>query len=415
MIGARLMLVLVALGPTGLAARDLSSLYDQATLEQWRPRYERSTLKILNEVILPVLKTEEKQRLGGVPRVDFPMHAGGALKGRPLMFYVPPGPPRVVFPVFSLHFLDDLCTAYAWLQVNGYSLETVSEYTAMLRYKDFAGGRAPPPLKALQIPDNALKDPRVDELALGHFVTARTFILLHELGHIYHAHRATSYEQSRRNEEEADRFAAMVMQRTPLPPLGALVFFLADAHWAGYPSAAEDTHPLSGARLRALARRVDDPDLARGLAKLGELLDDPDIRTGFAATGKAGDLAALAPRRPGELPRTAGSSAPRGAALAFNGRYAGESTQQGDPRAFPIQVALERQGNRVSGQYSFGIGVGTIRGTVSGDTLDFDWEWAGNRGRGRFTSRDGGNSFAGTWGYRDSAENAGTWKARRTP
>lgn len=412
---ARLLLALVTLGSTSVVARDLSSLYDQATLEQWRPRYERSTLKILHEVILPVLKTEEKARLGGVPRIDFPIYADGVLKGRPLAFYVPAGPPRAVFPVLSLHFLDELCTAYAWLQVNGYSLETVSEYTAMLRYKDFPGGRAPPPLRALQIPDNALQDPRVDELALGHFVTARTFILLHELGHIYHAHRATSFGESRRNEEEADRFAAMVMQRTPLPPLGALVFFLADAHWAGYPSAAEDTHPLSGARLRTLARHVDDPGLARDLTAFGELLDDPDIRSGFAATGKAGNLAALAPRRPGALPKTAYPSAPGGAATAFNGTFAGETTQRGDPRAFPILLDLERDGNRVNGRYTFGIGVGTIRGTVSGDTLDFDWEWAGNRGRGRFASRDGGNAFGGTWGYRDSAENAGTWKARRTP
>jgi hypothetical protein len=175
----------------------------------------------------------------------------------------------------------------------------------MLRYKDFADGKAPPPLQALQIPDNALKDPRVDQLALGHFVTARTFILLHELGHLYHAHRATSYEQSRHNEEEADRFAAVVMRRTPLTPLGALVFFFADAHWSGYPSSAQDTHPLSGSRLRSLARQIDDPDIAAGLEKVGEFLDDPDIRAGFAATGKAGELAALAPRRPGEMPRTA--------------------------------------------------------------------------------------------------------------
>ena len=412
---ARLVLVLAACGLPAVAARDLSSLYEQATLEHWRPRYERSTLKILNEVILPVLTTEEKQRLGGVPRVDFPLYADGVLKGRPLAFYVPAGPPRVVFPVYSLHFLDDLCTAYAWLQINGYSLETVSEYTAILRHKDFPGGRPPPPLKALQIPEHALKDRRVDELALGHFVTARTFLLLHELGHIYHAHRPTSYEQSRRNEAEADRFAAKVMQRTPLPPLGALVFFFADAHWAGYPSAAEDTHPLSGARLRALARHIDDPEIGRGLAKIGELLDDPEIRTGFAATGKAGNLAALAPRRPGELPKTIVSAGTTGNAGAFNGRYAGQSTQKGEPRPFPIQLALERRGDSVSGQYTFGLGVGSIQGMVTGDTLDFDWEWAGNKGRGRFTARDAGNAFAGTWGYRDSAENAGTWQARRAP
>ena len=172
---------------------------------------------IFNQVILPVLTGEEKQRLSGV-QLDFPLHAEGDSKGQPLAFYHPVDQSLVVMPIFSLKFLDDLCTAYAWLQVKGYSLETISDYTAMLKYKDFPAGSYPQPLKALHIPDDALKDKEVDELALGHFVTARTFILLHELGHVYYRHRATTAEQSRRNEEQADAFAAQVMGRTPLPP-----------------------------------------------------------------------------------------------------------------------------------------------------------------------------------------------------
>jgi hypothetical protein len=253
----------------------------------------------------------------------------------------------------------------------------------------------------------------VDTLALGHFVTARTFILLHELGHIYHAHRAATYEQSRHYEEEADRFAAMVMRRTPLTPLGALVFFFADAHWSGYPSSAEDTHPLSGSRLRALARQVDDPDLAGGLTKIGEFLDDPDIRAGFAASGKSGNVAALAPRRQGEMPRVTTVAQPSVAPLAFHGRYVGKTTQAGTREPFPIELILERHGNSVKGHYAFGIGVGSVSGTVVGDILHFDWTWAGNHGRGKFASRDEGDAFDGTWGYRDSVENAGTWHGRR--
>jgi hypothetical protein len=406
-----LLLGLLIWWPWNAGARDLSMLYDASVLEQLRPRYERSTLRILTEVILPVLTTEEKRRLGGTPRVEFPLYAEGESKGRPLAFYVPPGPPRVVLPVLSLHFLDELCTAYAWLQINDYTLETVSEYTAMLRYRDFPGSK-PPPLQALHIPDNALKDPRVDRLALGHFVTARTFILLHELGHLYHQHHATTYDESRRNEEEADRFAAVVMRRTPLPPLGALVFFFADANWSGYPSSAEDTHPLSGARLRALARQVDDPELASGLAKIGAFLDDPEIRAGFAASGKAGDIASLAPRRRGEMPHMATTDAATGSP-AFHGRYVGQFTQLGNEERIPIQLVLERQGTRVKGQYSFGVGIGQITGTVVGDTLHFDWEWAGSQGRGKLISRDGGNAFDGTWGYRDSGEDAGTWNGDR--
>ena len=54
----------------------------------------------------------------------------------------------------------------------------------------------------------------VDELSLGHFVTARTFILLHELGHILYGHTARTSAESVRNEKQADAFAATVMKRT---------------------------------------------------------------------------------------------------------------------------------------------------------------------------------------------------------
>jgi hypothetical protein len=408
-------------------AKDLSGLYDPGTLSYWETRYPVSTRKIFDQVILPVLTVEEKQRLSGV-QLDFPIHAGSFMKGQPLAFYHPAGLARVVMPIFSLKFLDDLCTAYAWLQVKGYSLETISDYTAMLKYKDFPGGRYPPPLQALHIPDDALKDKEVNDLALGHFVTARTFILLHELGHYYYRHAATTTEQSRHNEEQADAFAAEVMGRTPLPPLGMLVFFLADAHWADYRvnfSSDEEweqhllensTHPLSGERLHALAKRLEDPDLAREINALGDFLDDPDIQAGIILTAKSTSEAALAPRRPGQLAnmrQSASSNVPN--SLPFQGNYVGTSTQISDPgSSFPVVVVLNRQdGNQVKGQYTFGLGQGTIEGTVSGDSLFYDWNWAGNYGRGILRSEPNGTEFSGTWGYRESANNGGQWRIRR--
>src|SRR5205823_2284468 len=140
----------------------------------------------------------------------------------------------------------DLSTAYAWLQSNDYALDTISEYTAMLSYKDL-GGRYPAPLPALHIPADALQNKKVDELALGHFVTARMFILLHELGHIYYRHGGSTIPQ----EVQADQFAIDVMRRSPVPPLGMLVYFMADVSMADYPAVAR-THPLSGSRLQTL-------------------------------------------------------------------------------------------------------------------------------------------------------------------
>jgi hypothetical protein len=221
-------------------------------------------------------------------------------------------------------------------------------------------------------------------------------------------------DESVRDEQQADRFAAVVMQRTPLPPLGMLVWFLADAHWSGFPP-RRGTHPLSGERLRALAAHVEDPGLAAQLRRLGEeFLDDPDIRAGFVATGQAGDLAALAPRRPGELPRRWARSPRESRAALFDGVYRGELVQFLDPRPIAAEVFFVRRGDSVQGRYSFGLGLGTIKGTVVGRQLYFDWEWANNYGRGLLEARDDGG-FAGTWGYREARSGAGTWTGRRYP
>ncbi len=94
------------------------------------------------------------------------------------------------------------------------------------------------------------------------------------MGHIYHRHNARTNAESVRNEQQADQFAARVMQRTPLPPLGVLIFFMADAGWSGF--SGSDRHPLSGKRVRALADHVDTRGLASQLREFGKLLEDPE-------------------------------------------------------------------------------------------------------------------------------------------
>ena len=255
-------------------------MYETAVLEQWGSRYRTSTNKILTEFVYKYLTAEEKRRLAGIP-IEFPLMAEGRLKGDPLVFYVPPGHSRVVFPIFSVKFLDDLSTAYAWLQVNNYVIDTISEYTAMLMHKDL-GGRFPAPLFALHIPADALRDKKVDELAVDHFVTARMFILLHELGHIYYGHGGSTIPQ----EVQADQFAIDVMRRSPVPPLGMVIYFMAEASMADYPATAR-THPLSGARLQALGVRMQDPQIGIVLRDLGKRVDDPETRASHILTARA--------------------------------------------------------------------------------------------------------------------------------
>ena len=383
-------------------------IYTLDLLEQSRAGYERTTSNILTRLIEPILSTEEKRLLQGKLVVKFPRYSEQR-HPTPLDFYAPFT--HVAEPIFSLKFLDDLCTSYTWLQVNTYSLETVSEYTAPLLERS---GPISPPLKAFQIPADALSDPKVKDLAEKHFASARTFILLHELGHLRYRHDGSSIS----NELEADRFAARLMADIPLQPLGMLVFFMADAHW----SYAETTHPLSGKRVSALADYIEDSEIAQAFRDLGTCtndssdtcIDDPEIRSGFAATAKSQDESDLAPRRPHELRVLdhTGSFGDQGTLLPFQGKYVGESGQFGSPK-YPTEVNFQRQGNTITGDYSFGIGTGKIVGKVTGNALTYEWSWAGNSGYGMLETQDEGQTFSGKWGYRNSLDNAGEWSGRR--
>jgi len=310
--------------------------------------------------------------------------------------------------VLSLKFLEDLCVAYAWLQVKGYSLETISDYVAMLKYNQNLR-RPPQPLETLGIPAMALNNNQVDELARGHFVTAQAFILAHELGHLRFRHHGSSIA----NEMQADAFAVDLVQRTGLQPLGIMVFFMADAQMADYPPPREATHPLSADRLQALSARLSDRALAGKISALAEFLASPDIQTSFIAVGRATNPSDLAPRRPGAAAALRGPAST--ANQPFDGRFVGQFTQHSDPNgAIKTEAILRRSGNSVAGEYSFGLGLGRIRdGTVNGDTLYFDWEWGNDHGRGLLRATENGAGFTGSWGYRESRDNGGRWAARR--
>jgi len=391
--------------PIAIQSADMSSMYPTATLQEWASRYAASSNRILNNYVFQYLTAEEKRGLQDV-RIDFPLMAEGSEHGNPLAFYAPNRQMRVVFPIFSLKFLDDLAIAYAWLQINGYVLDTVSEYTAMLVYKDM-GGRYPAPLQALHIPSNALQDKRVDELAINHFVTARMFILLHELGHVYYGHTGRSDSGSIAQEIQADKFALEVMARSPVPPIGALLFFMADASMAEYPPRAR-THPLSGKRLHALAFSLQDPLMKQQMLQLAQLLDDPDTRAGGILAAKATSEASLVPRRTHQPVLAAGASA--AGTGPFQGRCSGQFLQKTAPgEPAPLEMVLQRTGNTVRGQYTVGLGTGTLEGTVTGASLHLQWQWGNSYGRAVLTATGDGGRMEGNWGFRESGQNGGTW------
>ena len=325
--GFALLFALLIARPLVATAQDpAAGLYDQATLEYWTERYAKSTRRILVEGLFPELRPEEYQVLRQVELV-FPVGADDLIG-----FYAVWPPPRVVLPGLSLKLLDDLSVAFAWLWAKGYSLETIEEYVAMLRYKraeDFPEGRYPQPFPALGIPENALQDQKIDDLSLRFFNSARAFILAHELAHLLYRHQGQGAAVLE-NEIAADRFAVELLSRTGTIPMGMILYFQAmaqwlpnraqfasDQAWQAYLDKAK-THPLSGERVAAIARALEelapgfarnDPkpqaaievvrSIAKSLTKLVDYLEDPELQLCVAESAAEAELAALAPRRAG--------------------------------------------------------------------------------------------------------------------
>jgi hypothetical protein len=314
-------------------ANSFAYMYDMRTLQQEKPRFEQR-IGDLYRIIASLLTEQERRALAGV-RIELPFI--GAQTGTPLDFYTmgQVGHSTIFMPVFSLVFLEDLATAFAWLQRHDYSLETVEEYVTMLRYKkasDFPGGRYPPPLKALHIPPDAMSTERVKTLALSLRNEAYAFILLHELGHVLYRHPGYDglpRELTRKHEAEADRFALMVLERADTIPMGVILWFMAqvnampskgqlmaeklvksDADWQMYLKTWA-THPLTVDRLSAVAlyldgwaRRVGSGNqrdvlafIASKLAYMAGDLGDADLQGCMAVVAYRADPAALVPRR----------------------------------------------------------------------------------------------------------------------
>lgn len=298
--------------------------YEGQKLSAERKRLERRTGELWQMLFDNFLKRNEKAILKQV-RLQFPtLSPDGSL----LNFYADAGQGVIIMPIHSLLLLEDACTAYAWLYYNGYSAITINEYASMLKYKrskDFPGEKYPPILEALSIPDDALRDVKVNDLSLWFRNSAWAYILAHEMGHIFYQHRgnqAVRAEISRKNERQADEFALQVLQRdSGHIPMGAILFFQMTAFIASpgrfdYKTVDEwqqalkkTTHPVTSDRVRALAESLHSGadrygpnreialDIANQLEKLAVEMDDRDWQLYFRGIGEKADRRMLRPRK----------------------------------------------------------------------------------------------------------------------
>lgn len=445
------LLVMIALSlalPYAAGAWDLGDLYTEAYLQYWKGRYTDNIRWNFDHLILGNLTPMERRRLGTV-RLQFPLKAPGELREHPLQFYS--AGKTIVAPIQSVRFFDDITQAWGWLWSNDHPLELVGDYLAMIRYRnpqDFPGGRFPPPLTALNIPEDAWKqDPRMDDVSQKALKSAVVWILAHELAHVYYGHPGygpgVTRPEAQENEIAADRFASMIMRRIGVAPVGMLQYFMALAHlepgrgdfaseaaWRRYLK-TEATHPVTAGRLEAIAEDLrrsprefttQEADQEAALTRLAFIADqiesiaailaDPDMHRLTVAIGLATDLTALKTRhRAVDGVKLDGRCPGGGDAAAYRGRYHGlfnRNLPSGEKEWLTAWVEFRRSQNRVRGRFSFGAGEGVVEGSVVQENrLLYDWRWGTAAGRGVLAPSDFGG-LRGDWQYGNGAI-GGSW------
>ena len=326
-------------------ADELVEMYPMGRLAQERPRLERrigELYRVLADLMVRNGASPAEERILRNIRLDYPAVDPN---GSPLNFFSYRA--VVAMPILSLLFVEDLCTAYAWLDRHGYSLETIDQYVAMLQHKpiaEFPGRRYPPPLEALRIPASAVDEPDAGQLGLRLRNSAYAFILAHEIGHVVLGHPSydrESREQARQNEAQADRFALTALALAANIPMGAVLFFQASAYMqpnrgtfiAQGRSGAEldaalarQTHPLTADRLQAIGLRLEEqaqqsrssPDrevlryIAVRLGKIAEIVADSDLQQCMAVAARRAQVSELGPQSPGPSDRFLGRCVRRG-------------------------------------------------------------------------------------------------------
>jgi hypothetical protein len=272
-------LLFVSATSRSVSAADLSSAYPDRDLRPWQTKYAQTTEQLLQALMgrmigqAPALDDDERRKLASV-KLRFPLPGEqvgdeASYRGDPLMFYSRLDPPEVVLPVLSLKFFADLCLAYVWLERNGFEKASPTIYMKLVKYNRparFPGHHYPAVLTALGIPIDARRDSETEQNYYVAFNYLRAFLLLHELGHIYHRHSPTATDRQSQ-EIEADLFALRALARIQAAPLGPALYFIAaanlqlnradfssEANWKRYAQGL--SHPANEQRLRNASKYV---------------------------------------------------------------------------------------------------------------------------------------------------------------
>ena len=281
----------LALWPA-LAAADGLRLYDAQTLAQ-TDRMAANIEGLLREDIPAALPRARRAEAAAIA-IRFPDRGP-----HPLSIFADPAENAVILPRETMRFLDDMAILTAWFERHRCDGLWVNAYLAGL----LQGRAAPrPPLSAFGIDrDAALTDPFVDQMSTWILFDAVFFLLAHEVGHLMLDHRpGLTGAASQAQEMEADAFALDRFAAIGRPPAGMVAAFTWSL-WFDLHDPAHSTHPLSGARLQAIADRLaeeplqfafSDSDPDRGLRTVQTVAAEIARMAGIA---RSDGLAALTP------------------------------------------------------------------------------------------------------------------------
>lgn len=425
------------------ATKDFRYLFDKETLKKYGNIYPENAQWNFQNLLVDKLLREEKAIVRGI-QLQFPYVQHEQCKGTPFAFYTLKNTRTIEVPISSIKFLDDISIAIAYLEFNGYSLETIFDYIAMLKYSSpqrHPKGVFPPPLEALQIPDNAIENKEIDNMAQKLLKNGMLWILAHELGHIVHRHKSSdeiTNAQSIKNETEADLFAIECFRRNGLGPYSMVIIFSLFVHFdsnssdygSSYsPIYSATTHPFSYDRLQGIANEIRkspsdflrfEPDksdayiltTADEIDELANIYRDPSIQDILHLRGLTITTQSLTPRRGEDIFASFKKqfiSTDRD--LTFQGLYKGFQTRNllnGKQETLRTYMLLNRNGPRVVGRFNFGLGEGRIDGVVSGKNLILQWNIGDISGKGNIQDTNE-KSLSGEWGYDVSETGGGTW------
>jgi len=169
-----------------LAGRRCLELYDTNTLQRANELYSKNIRLVWTEDLLARLTPSEREAAGNV-RLNIPlMGIGNHLRllllsqDREVTYRSCPSSFLMISP------LPRPGSAAMGVQNIGIGL---CGYPALPRSLPSAWNPLPPPLQALTIPQNPLKDPFVDDVSQKTLKSAIYFMMVHELGHVIYQHK----------------------------------------------------------------------------------------------------------------------------------------------------------------------------------------------------------------------------------